>query len=92
MIAAVLIALLAGAAILLYLNSYRESLKTGSTRDVLVATETIPKGTAGNVVASKDLYTATTIRESQLPRGRDQRPGDACAAGWRPARSSREPS
>ena len=70
MIAALLIALLAGAAILLYLNSYRESLKTeGALVTVLVATETIPKGTAGNIVAAKDLYTATTIRESQLLEG-----------------------
>ena len=70
LIAAVLIALLAGAAILLYLNSYRESLKTqGALVTVLVATETIPKGTAGSVVAAKDLYTATTIRESQLLEG-----------------------
>ena len=70
MIAALLIALLAGAAILLYLNSYRESLKTeGALVTVLVATETIPKGTSGNIVAAKDLYTATTVRESQLLEG-----------------------
>ena len=36
---------------------------------VLVAKQTIPKGTAGSVVASKDLYTVTTIRESQLLEG-----------------------
>ena len=70
LIAALVIALLAGAAILLYLNSYRESLKTeGALVTVLVATETIPKGTAGSIVAEKDLYTATTIRESQLLEG-----------------------
>lgn len=70
LIAALLIALLAGASILLYLNSYRDSLKAqGALVTVLVAKQTIPKGTAGAVVASKDLYTVTTIRESQLLEG-----------------------
>lgn len=70
LIAALLIALLAGASILLYLNSYRDSLKAqGALVTVLVAKQTIPKGTSGTVVASKDLYTVTTIRESQLLEG-----------------------
>lgn len=70
LIAALLVALLAGAAILLYLNSYRSSLKAQSSLvTVLVAKQTIPKGTSGSVVASKDLYTVTTIRESQLLDG-----------------------
>ena len=64
------IALLAGASILVYLNSYRESLKSqGALVTVLVAKGTIEKGTSGSVVAAKDLYTATTIRESQLLEG-----------------------
>ena len=68
--AAMLIALLAGASILLYLNSYRDSLKAeGALVTVLVAKQTIPKGTAGSVIAGKDLYTVTTIRESQLLDG-----------------------
>ena len=70
LLAALLIALLAGASILLYLNSYRDSLKAqGALVTVLVAKQTIPKGTSGSVVASKDLYTVTTIRESQLLEG-----------------------
>ena len=70
LLAALLIALLAGASILLYLNSYRDSLKSqGALVTVLVAKQTIPKGTAGSVVAAKDLYTVTTIRESQLLEG-----------------------
>jgi Flp pilus assembly protein CpaB len=70
LLAALLIALVAGASILLYLNSYRDSLKAqGALVTVLVAKETIPKGTAGSVVAAKDLYTVTTIRESQLLEG-----------------------
>jgi Flp pilus assembly protein CpaB len=63
-------ALLAGMVILVYLNRYRENLQTGGTPvTVLVARSTIPKGTAGSVVASKGLFTATTIRESQLREG-----------------------
>jgi Flp pilus assembly protein CpaB len=70
LLAALLIALLAGASILVYLQSYRESLKTqGALVTVLVAKETIHKGTSGSVVAAKNLYTATTIRESQLLEG-----------------------
>ena len=76
LIAALLIALLAAASILLYLNSYRDSLKAqGAMVTVLVAKKSIPKGTAGNVVASKDLYTVTTIRESQLLDGALSDPG-----------------
>ena len=52
------------------MNSYRDSLKAqGALVTVLVAKQTIPKGTAGSVVAAKDLYTVTTIRESQLLEG-----------------------
>lgn len=70
LLAAALVALLAGASILVYLNSYRESLKSqGALVTVLVAKGTIHKGTAGSVVAEKNLYTATTIRESQLLEG-----------------------
>jgi Flp pilus assembly protein CpaB len=70
LLAALLIALVAAASILLYLNSYRDSLKAeGAVVTVLVAKETIPKGTAGSVVDAKDLYTVTTIRESQLLEG-----------------------
>jgi len=70
LLAALLIALLAGGSILLYMNSYRDSLKAQSGLvTVLVAKRTIPKGTAGSVVAAKDFYTVTTIRESQLLEG-----------------------
>jgi len=70
LLAALVIAMIAGASILLYLNSYRDSLKAeGATVTVLVASQTIPKGTAGSVVDAKDLYTVTTIRESQLLEG-----------------------
>ena len=53
LIAALLIALLAGASILLYLNSYRDSLKAqGANVTVLVAKQAIPKGTSGTVIGT----------------------------------------
>jgi Flp pilus assembly protein CpaB len=63
-------ALLAGIAILVYLNQYRDHLQAGTTPvTVLIARQDIPKGTPGSVVASKGMFTATTIRESQLREG-----------------------
>ena len=73
---AVIAALLAGVAILVFLNRYRENLQAGTTPvTVLIARQTIPKGTPGNVVASKAMFTATTIRESQLRDGAFSDPG-----------------
>ena len=67
---AAMAALLAGMVILVYLNRYRENLQAGGAPvTVLVASSAIPKGTSGDVVATKRLYTATTIRESQLREG-----------------------
>jgi Flp pilus assembly protein CpaB len=67
---AVIAAVLAAIAVLVYVNSYRENVNAGTTPvTVLVARQEIAKGTAGNVIASKQLYTATTIRESQLREG-----------------------
>lgn len=63
-------AVLAGIVILAYVNGYRNNLKAGTTPvTVLVAKHTIDKGTAGGVIATKGLFTATTIRESQLREG-----------------------
>lgn len=67
---AAIVALLAGAIILVYLNQYRDELQSGGAPvTVLVARSAIPRGTSGDVIASKGLYTATTIRESQLREG-----------------------
>lgn len=67
---AVVAALLAGVAILVYVNQYRHSLNAGNTPvTVLVAKQAIAKGTSGELVASKNFFTATTIRESQLRDG-----------------------
>src|SRR5215210_7602524 len=67
---AAIAALLAGAVILVYLNQYRDELQTGGTPvTVLVARSTIPRGTSADVIASRRLFTATTLRESQLREG-----------------------
>ncbi|HSC92650.1 MAG TPA: Flp pilus assembly protein CpaB [Gaiellaceae bacterium] len=67
---AAIAALLAGAMILVYVDRYRTTLETqGAPVTVLVARHTIHKGSAGDVIASKGLYTATTIREGQLLEG-----------------------
>ncbi len=67
---ALLAALLAGVTVVAYLNQYRNNLQAqGALVTVLVARDMIPKGTSGNVLATKSLYTATTIRESLLREG-----------------------
>jgi Flp pilus assembly protein CpaB len=65
-----LAALLAGVLVLVYVARYRNSVKAeGAPVTVLVAKQTIPKGTSGAAIAASGLYTATTIRESQLVSG-----------------------
>jgi Flp pilus assembly protein CpaB len=64
------VAVLAGILIIVYVDKYRNSVKSeGTPVTVLVARQTIPKGTAGNVIAAKGLYTASTIRQGQLLEG-----------------------
>lgn len=67
---AVIAALLAGAAITVYLKQYRDNVNSGSTPvTVLVARQAIAKGTPASVITLKSLYTATTIHQSQLRNG-----------------------
>jgi Flp pilus assembly protein CpaB len=63
-------AVLAGVMILVYVERYRNTVNAGGTPvTVLVAGQAIAKGTAGSVIAAKGLYTAMTIRQSQLLEG-----------------------
>jgi Flp pilus assembly protein CpaB len=63
-------ALLAGALILIYLNGYRNSVRSeGAPVTVLIASENIPKGTSGTIIGQKHLFRTTTMRESQLREG-----------------------
>lgn len=66
----ILAAAVAGGLILVYVNRYRDSVKAqGAPVTVLVARQSIPKGTAGSVIAAQSLYTATTLRQSQVLNG-----------------------
>ncbi len=63
-------ALLAGISIAVYLNRYRHSVSSqGAPVTVLVAKRAIAKGTSGDVVASQNMFTTATLRESQLREG-----------------------
>jgi Flp pilus assembly protein CpaB len=65
-----LAALLAGILIVAYVHKYRSSVNSeGAPVTVLIAKQAIPKGTAGTVIATTGLYSATTIRQSQLLSG-----------------------
>jgi Flp pilus assembly protein CpaB len=67
---AVFCAVLAGAAIAVYLNNYRHSVsKQGALVTVLVSRRAIARGTPGTAVTAQGLFTSTTIRESQLREG-----------------------
>jgi Flp pilus assembly protein CpaB len=66
----VIAAAVAGGLILVYVSRYRDSVRdAGQPVTVLVARGNIAKGTAGNVIATKALYTAETLRQSQVKNG-----------------------
>jgi Flp pilus assembly protein CpaB len=65
-----LAAIIAGILIVAYVQKYRSSVNSeGAPVTVLVAKQAIPKGTAGTLIATTGLYSATTIRQSQLLNG-----------------------
>jgi Flp pilus assembly protein CpaB len=65
-----LAAVLAGVLIVVYVARYRSSVNAeGAPVTVLIAKGPIAKGTAGAVIATSGLYSATTIRQSQLLNG-----------------------
>ena len=67
---AALAAILAGILIVAYVHKYRTSVNSeGAPVTVLIAKQAIAKGTAGTVIATTGLYSATTIRQSQLLNG-----------------------
>src|SRR5207237_967570 len=63
-------ALIAAIAVVAYVKHYRSTVnKEATPATVLVATGLIPKGTLGSDVATKELFQAQSIRESQLRTG-----------------------
>src|SRR5919197_1523629 len=66
---AAIAALLAGAALLIFLRNYRQDLTDSTPQSVLVARSLIPQGTPGDVVASRHLYREVNLRKSQVKDG-----------------------
>jgi Flp pilus assembly protein CpaB len=64
-----ILALLAGAAMLLFLREYRKDLTGSDPVRVLVARSLVAKGTPGDVVAGDRLYRVIKVRDSQLKEG-----------------------
>ena len=63
-------AVLAGVVLLVYLNSYRSSVRaTEEPVTVLVARNLIEKGTSGNEVATKQLYQAAEVAKDEIKLG-----------------------
>jgi pilus assembly protein CpaB len=63
-------AVLAAILLLVYLRSYRSSVKGSSEPvTVLVASRLIPKGTSGTAVATRNLFEVTSIPKGQLKLG-----------------------
>jgi Flp pilus assembly protein CpaB len=70
MILAVIAAIIAGIAVVVYVANYRDSVKSGGLpATVLVAKSLIPTGTPGETVALKQLYQVQEVRTSQLLDG-----------------------
>lgn len=65
-----LAAVVAAIAVAVYVKHYRDSVSKGATpATVLVAKALIPKGTSGTQIATKGLFQAQAIRQSQLVTG-----------------------
>jgi Flp pilus assembly protein CpaB len=63
-------ALLAAIILLVYLNRYRESVSSSAApQTVLVAKSLIPKGTAGTLVGSRELFQPATLPGDQVKEG-----------------------
>jgi Flp pilus assembly protein CpaB len=69
LLVAAIAALLAGAALMVFLRQYRENLTDTTPTRALVARSLVPKGTPGQVVASEHYYRQVKLRKSQLKDG-----------------------
>src|SRR5262245_47645748 len=68
--AAVVAAALAAIVLLVFLNRYKDNVKSGTaTESVLVANQLIPKGTVGDAVASAGLFRPTAISSDNVHAG-----------------------
>ena len=63
-------AVLAAILLAVYVTRYRDSVKSGTVNvPVLQATHLIPKGTPGELIATKQLYQPATIAKDEVPAG-----------------------
>jgi Flp pilus assembly protein CpaB len=63
-------AILAGAILVFYVGKYRDSVQQEQKPvSVLVADDLIPKGTSGDIVASKNMYTVSQIPANRVKDG-----------------------
>jgi pilus assembly protein CpaB len=67
---AVLAAVLAAAAVMAFINSYKRSLDASAEPvTVLVAKGSLPKGSSGDLIAEKGLFQATGLKREQIKEG-----------------------
>lgn len=76
LIMAAVVAGVAGLVLILFVTNYRESVAAdGEPARVLVASDLIPQGSSGEVLASERLFRTATIRADQLNEGAITDPG-----------------
>jgi Flp pilus assembly protein CpaB len=63
-------AVVAGVALLIFVNSYKRTLDANAEPvTVLVARDALPKGSSGDLIAKKGLFEATGLKREQLEEG-----------------------
>lgn len=64
-----IVAVIAGLILFLFLDNYRKDTISSGPQNVLVAQRVIPKGTAGGIVASANLYVPTAVVKDSVQSG-----------------------
>ena len=64
-----LLALIAAAALLVFLREYKDDLTDSDPVQVLVARSLVPKGTSGDIIADEQLYKLERVKNSQVEDG-----------------------
>ena len=90
---AAILALIAAAALLVFLSEYRDDLTDSDPVQVLVANSLVPKGTPGEIIASEQLYRLSEVKNSQLEDGAitdpDELSGEVVASDIHPGHQLR---
>src|SRR5919106_397000 len=70
MVFAAMVALLAAGALMVFISGYKRSLDASAEPvTVLVAKDTLPKGSSGDLIAEKGLFEATGLKREQVKEG-----------------------